>query len=404
MRIVQLANFIHPTSGGIRNVVDHLGRGYLDHGHQRAVIAPGPEAGRRVDPDGTVRITLPGVPVPGGSGYRLMVERRTLRAVLRALHPDAVEISDRFTLPWVARWAQRHDVTATIIVHERLDHLLRSWVSARSATDSVARRLDDLLTNTSAAIVAPSRFAAAPFASRDPIVVPWGVDLDVFAPATAPVRPPAATDRPLRIVTVSRLSREKRPDLAINVARELRRRNLDVHLDLVGDGPLRTRLERDTRWLPVTVHGHRPAAEVATILRDADVALLPCPAEAYGIAALEALACGTPIVMASTGAGPEMLRLPFGQPNVGAAGAVATPTIPALAFAIERVLRLDASATRAAAREIATQRSWDSAVAAMIALHHGDRVRAAHLASAYPDAGASHPGDAEPAVTRAAAA
>lgn len=374
MRIVQLANFIHPTSGGLRNVIDHLGQGYLEHGHRRAVIAPGPEPGRHRDADGTLRITLPGLSLPGGAGYRLIVERRTLRAILQALRPDAVEISDRFTLPWVARWAHQHDTTATIIVHERLDHVLRSWVPARSATDTLARRLDDVLANTSAAIVAPSQFAAAPFATRQPVVVPWGVDVKRFTPASDHPTDTAATNRPMRVVSVGRLSREKHPEIAIGVTRELRRRRIDVHLDLVGDGPLRARLEREARWLPVTFHGHRPSTDIAAILQQADVALFPCPAEAYGIAALEALACGTPVVTASTGAGPEMLGLPFGQPNVGAAGAVATSTVPALAFAIERVLKLDVATTRAAARSIAEHRPWSNAVTTMLDLHRGGRV------------------------------
>ncbi len=41
MRIAQLANFVGPTSGGLRRAVDKLGRGYLKAGHDRLLIIPG---------------------------------------------------------------------------------------------------------------------------------------------------------------------------------------------------------------------------------------------------------------------------------------------------------------------------------------------------------------------------
>ncbi|MFD0632755.1 hypothetical protein ACFQ9X_15330 [Catenulispora yoronensis] len=41
MRIVQLANAYSPTSGGLRTVVDALGRGYVAAGHDRVLVIPG---------------------------------------------------------------------------------------------------------------------------------------------------------------------------------------------------------------------------------------------------------------------------------------------------------------------------------------------------------------------------
>jgi alpha-1,6-mannosyltransferase len=41
VRIAQLANFYSPISGGLRTVVDTLGRGYAALGHERILVVPG---------------------------------------------------------------------------------------------------------------------------------------------------------------------------------------------------------------------------------------------------------------------------------------------------------------------------------------------------------------------------
>src|SRR5262249_32056107 len=67
---------------------------------------------------------------------------------------------------------------------------------------------------------------------------------------------------------------------------------------------------------PVTFTGFIPSrTAVATLLATADVVLAPGPVETFGLAALEALACGTPVVVSGSGALPE---------GIGGAGATGT--------------------------------------------------------------------------------
>ena len=77
---------------------------------------------------------------------------------------------------------------------------------------------------------------------------------------------------------------------------------------VAGDGPLRPRLERRAAraGLPVTFAGFLSGrADLAALLASADVALAPGPAETFGLAALEALACGTPVVVSAESACPR---------------------------------------------------------------------------------------------------
>jgi len=357
VRIVQLANLYSPVSGGLRTAVDRLGRGYVDAGHERALVVPGREA-TRTETGGGLVVTVPGPSV--APGYRFVLDPRPVLHVLAGLKPDVIEVSDKATLTVAARWARRRGVRSVLFSHERLDAILAPrtprWVPLEAAADRWNRHLAAAFD----AIVVTSAFAAAEFARvKAPSLhrVPLGVDLDTFHPANAD---PARAD-PARLVHLGRLSTEKRPDIALGAVRELVRRGVPVHLDVVGDGPRSAALEAmaEREGLPIWFHGHVPGrAEVAALLANADVALATCPVESFGLAVLEALACGTPVVAADRGASHELLA--------PGAGVAVPPDDVAFADGVEQLLRQPLALRRMNARARAERYPWDATVAGML--------------------------------------
>lgn len=365
MRIVQVANFVSPTSGGIRTTLDHLRAGYRGAGHDPVLVIPGPVDRADRHPDGlVVQVAAPRLPRSGG--YRMIVDLRTVSRVLEDLRPDRLEVNDRFTLRAVGTWAARRGVPALAVVHERLDQLsamqlpwlLRPATVVRRDNRAVARRFD--------VVVSPSRWAAQEFVQagvEDVRVVSWGVEHDRFRPdrRSAVLRRRLLGRESVLLVMVCRLSPEKRPGSAIAALAALRDRGVDARLVVAGTGKLDRQLRRDAASLPVTFLGHLQGREhVAELLAAADVAICPGPIETFGLAALEALASGTPVVSSRSGAVAELLAEPYGIPayNHG----------PAMASAAERLL--DAGpAAREAARAAAERYPWSAAVASMLALH-----------------------------------
>jgi hypothetical protein len=67
VRVVRLANYVAPASGGLRTALRELGAGYLAAGHEPVLVIPGPRPGRRLTEQGLV-ITVPGPAVPGTGG------------------------------------------------------------------------------------------------------------------------------------------------------------------------------------------------------------------------------------------------------------------------------------------------------------------------------------------------
>lgn len=355
-RIVQLANFVTPTSGGLRTALGQLAHGYAAAGHEVVQVVPGPR-------DSVTRtawgrcLQLRGPELPG-TGYRVLSEPRRVSAALALLEPDRVEVHDRTTLRGVGRWARAAGVPSLVVSHERLDRWLRQWLSARLPLDSVADRSNAALAGSFDTVVCTTAWTEQEF-SRLGIAhlrrVPLGVDLSAFRP---PAQRPAGGGR-LRLVMASRLSKEKRPDLAVGAAAELERRGHEVRLAVAGDGPMRPALQ--ARGGPVDWLGFVDGrAGMAALLGSADVVLAPGPVETFGLAALEALACGTPVVANVHSALPELL---------GSAGRVSASTPRSFADAVELLLHDDQLALRQRARARAELFPWAATVEGFLRAH-----------------------------------
>ena len=381
LRIVRLANFVTPVSGGLRTALRHLGAGYLEAGHRPVLIVPGPAADDRETEQGRV-ITLPGRVVPGTGGYRVLLDRQRVADTLARVRPDRLEVSDRSTLRWTGDWARRHGVPAAMVSHESLDGLLRTW----GVAETLARRLSDRLNAATArdyeAVICTTDWAAAEFhrvGARNVVHAPLGVDLVRFHPRhqNAAARAHYAGPGELLLVMCSRLSPEKRPERALDALAERRRLGLSAVLVVAGEGPLRARLaaRAAAEGLPVRLVGHLDSsASLSELLAVADVVIAPGPIETFGLAALEALASGTPVVVSSSSALPRL---------IGSAGEAAADTGAAFADAVRRLLARPEAERRAAARARAERYGWDHAVDRFLAAH---RAPTAAVADAVPEA------------------
>ncbi|MFH8626793.1 glycosyltransferase [Streptomyces vietnamensis] len=367
LRIVRLANFVTPTSGGLRTALDRLGRGYLAAGHEPVLVVPGEVASDHHTGQGRI-ITLPGPVLPGTGGYRVLADRRRVRRLLDELAPDRIEVSDRTTLRWTGEWARRARVPSVMVSHETADGVLRTWGVPPALAARAADRLNRRTAWAFARIVCTTEWAEREFVrigARNVVRAPLGVDLERCRPGrrSTALRARYADGERVLLLLCSRLSVEKRPGTALDALEELRADGTAAALVVAGDGPLRGALERRARErrLPVRFLGHVADPEaLADLQAAADVCLAPGPAETFGLSALEALACGTPVVVSASSALPEV---------VGTAGASAADAPAAFATGVRDLLAAPESARRRAARTRAEVFSWDRAVTAFLHAH-----------------------------------
>ncbi|TWF94894.1 D-inositol-3-phosphate glycosyltransferase [Saccharopolyspora dendranthemae] len=187
--------------------------------------------------------------------------------------------------------------------------------------EQVVDQADMLVANTDfEATDLVDRYGADPDAVA---TIPPGVDVDVFTPGDAQ----AARDRlgvpagALVLAFIGRIQPLKAPDVLLRAAAELLRRRPELRerlVVLIVGGPSGSGLERPralqqlavdlgiddvVRFLPP-----RGGAELAQVYRAADVVAVPSHNESFGLVALEAQACGTPVVAAAVGGLPVAVR------------------------------------------------------------------------------------------------
>jgi glycosyltransferase involved in cell wall biosynthesis len=113
---------------------------------------------------------------------------------------------------------------------------------------------------------------------------------------------------PLRVTTVMRFTKRKKPDAVIRAIPKINALLPDgvrPLFTLVGDGPERARVEREVKRLgvesQVELTGFRPRHEIREILARSSLFILPTSKEALSIATLEARCCGLPVVAMNHG-------------------------------------------------------------------------------------------------------
>jgi alpha-1,6-mannosyltransferase len=366
MKILQAANFVAPTSGGLRTTLYALARGYRAAGHEVTQVIPAARDADERTPDGRV-IALAAPRIPGFGGYRMIPAGRRLEDLLDAVRPDRIEVSDRLSLQMLGRWGRRHGVPTVVISHERLDAVLSLYLPgtrlSRAAADWWNRRLVDAFDT----VVCTTGWARQEFDRIDAprlAQVPLGVDLQLFHPrmASPALRRTLSADGAPLLVMASRLSPEKQPELAIEALRTLRRRGVRARMIVAGSGPAQPACERAAADLPVVFLGFvADRARLAQLLATADVVLAPGPVETFGLSALEALASGTPVVGRRSGALPELLdheagRTAYGHPASFAGG-------------VGDLLDRDQAQLRGAARAHAERFDWSATVEGMLSVH-----------------------------------
>jgi glycosyltransferase involved in cell wall biosynthesis len=307
MRILHVSDCYTPRTGGIETQVRDLAQAQVLAGHDVHVLTatPGPEGerGGLVTDDGGVEVHRMAARMPFDLPVNPAAPGR-IRTLIRGLAPDVVHVHAGVVSPFAydgARLARSEGVPLAITWHCMLD-------GAVPALRALARMGG--WTKPSAALSAVSSAAAERVHEVFGVpvgVLPNGMDLDRWVPATGASRPP---DGPLRCVATMRLAPRKRGQALLAIVEDAVAQLPfgALTVDVIGDGPNRAAMERRLvrRGLVgvVRLRGRLTRERVRAEYDDFDVFIAPAVLEAFGIAALEARASGL-VVVARRGTGIE---------------------------------------------------------------------------------------------------
>jgi glycosyltransferase involved in cell wall biosynthesis len=204
----------------------------------------------------------------------------SLSAILTSLVCDVpVVYTEHDAPPWLCRYRVWWERALRTAIYRALNVTAFHCADAVGATFSALR--DDMV----------ARFEVSGTKVR---TIVNAADVAAFAPG-AGVDPPAVPfDR--FALFVGKLESRKAPDLLLRALAQ----TPGVNLVFAGDGPMRGALERLVEELElsgrVTFLGSLPPARLPRLYERADLVVLPSVSEAMPLVAIEALACGTPVL------------------------------------------------------------------------------------------------------------
>ena len=339
IKTLHITNCYHSSSGGIRTFYRALLDASNQHRREVRLIIPGAaDSIEEVGAFGRIYTIQAPKSLLVDSRYRLLLPhlyalpfRSRLREILKEERPDLVEVCDKYTLcylPSVLRNIWDECAPQAVFVGlscERMD----DNVSAYFTDGPLGRRFSNWYMKR---IYAPrfdchisnSRYTAGELTmalSKRPDlpvhVCPMGADCENFGPDRRDPRKREALlaifgdsavlgEKTKLLVYVGRISREKNTPLLMEMMGHLvENANFDFRLLIVGTGPLAERMAEQAEQRKsgrVRFLGHvADRGRIADIFANSDAMIHPNPREPFGIAPLEAMASGLPVVVPVSG-------------------------------------------------------------------------------------------------------
>jgi len=335
MKTLHLTNCWHAESGGIATFYRELMRQAEVERRQIRLVVPGAEDGVGTHGRYGLIYTVRSRPSPFSPGYRIILppaylhRHGLIRAILTQERPDLVECCDKYTLTYLAALLRirrlgipNYRPAVVGLTCERMDENMASYLFsnplARAFCRWYMRRLYFPMFDHHIAVSAHTadeleHASEGHRVRRGVWVRPMGADCRLFSPLR---RSDAsrqwiesrwgAPEGATLLLYAGRLAPEKNVELVIETMRLLeQRQNGRFHLLLAGDGVLRSALERVCmRELPgaVCFLGYLKDREaLANLYANCDAFLHPNPREPFGIAPLEAMASGLPVIAPNSG-------------------------------------------------------------------------------------------------------
>lgn len=300
VKVALLSDCYLPRLGGIEVQVHDLARNLRRAGHEVVAFTATREPGQQrneVEIIDGIPVHRLAIPMPHGLPINPLAPP-TLRRLLRAGEFDVAHVHMGVVAPFsmdCARVALGLDLPTAVTWHSlharmegpiRLAGYVARWAKSGAALSAVS------------GVAAQSVMSLAGLQHKVAIL-PNGIDTEQWAPLA---RAPKADGEPVRIVSAMRLMGRKRPLELLEIVHEARRQvpDIDLRLEVLGEGPLRPKVEHRARELGAqewfSAPGRMTRTQVQERYRLSDIYIAPAELEAFGIAALEARTTGLPVV------------------------------------------------------------------------------------------------------------
>lgn len=296
MRVGLVSPYDFASPGGVNDHVRHLAVRLQQLGHETRIFAPSSRADVDFDSARFYRIGTPiAIPV-NESVARITLSFHLANKVAAIIEEERFDILHFHEplMPALPITMLRMSTTANVGTFHAFAHSNVGYLYGRPLLQPYLTHLHRAI-----AVSEPARaFVNRYFPELPMRVIPNGIDVEVYRPGLAPIR--HLRDDSLNILFVGRLEKRKGLGDLLRAYRSIIERVPRSRLIIVGDGPLRGRVESyiARHRLPnVVLAGYVPESVKPRYYNSADIFCAPATgAESFGIVLLEALASGLPVV------------------------------------------------------------------------------------------------------------
>ena len=362
MRIAIFTETFLPATDGVVTRLKHTIEELLGMGDEMLVVAPkyGEGPGSY---EGVPIHRVSSVPFPPYPQIKLAPTNPGVGLALRRFEPDLIHAVNPFVLGWGSPYYSRTlNVPLVASYHTNVAAYARFY--KLELFDRITRWHTRRLHNRAAVNLCTSE-ATLRYLRQEGIerlhLWPQGVDATHFHPDRFSkdwrVRLTNGHPGDRLLLYVGRLSQEKN----IGKLRFILEEVPGVRLALVGDGPARRDLEDEFFGTPTVFTGVLQGDELATAFASADAFVFPSTTETLGIAMIEALASGVPVLAARAGAADEVV-------SDGESGFLYDPAADgSLVATVKKLISDDVLRARMgrSARAAAERRDWKSSTLAL---------------------------------------
>lgn len=361
MRVLQVARQFYPKVGGIESCVLNLSRGLIARGHAVEVVTLDRDlrTGRPLSsPNSIDSIPIHRIPYFGSPRYPIAPSWLRLIDDFDVIHIHAIDFFvDSAAL---AKRLGLYRKPIIVTTHGGIFHTPALRTPKAFYWRIVLRRS----LGAAAAVVAVSERDALLFGSIVPagklVTIPNGID-STFAQKSGTGDPESRIR--YRLVCVGRVTKSKAIDKVIQLLALVAKEFPEVELNVVGpaENGIAEALARESTALGlgsrVRILGELPIEQLASLVASAHLFISAAPHEGFGIATVEALSAGVPVLVTRTGIHEQVVR-----PGVNGWFWSGLPDAEAAAALREALLLPDArlDEMQLAARKSAAPFDWNS--------------------------------------------
>ncbi|TMG13135.1 MAG: glycosyltransferase family 4 protein [Chloroflexi bacterium] len=296
MKVGLVSPYDFASPGGVNDHVRHLAVQLQQLGHETRIFAPSSRADVDFDSARFYRIGTPiAIPV-NDSVARITLSFHLANQVAAIVADEGFDVLHFHEplMPALPITMLRMSNTANVGTFHAFARSNVGYFYGRPLLQPYLEHLHRAI-----AVSEPARaFVQRYFPAFPMRVIPNGVDVSVYRPGLAPIR--HLRDECLNVLFVGRLEKRKGLGDLLRAYRAMSMRIPQTRLIIVGDGPLRGRVESYVarhRLPNVVVAGYVPDSVKPRYYNSADIFCAPATgAESFGIVLLEALASGLPVV------------------------------------------------------------------------------------------------------------